>query len=124
MRDDFHKVVIERARGGSSNPSRKTGWSVGRAQFDPENEYALPNRESMSWTRYGDKHFSDHLSPLRRFLDKQVGRPWRTIEGLVRKALDTRTLIGRHLWSHAQQMVELDVRMSPDGRPFNLRGYP
>jgi hypothetical protein len=124
MRDDFHKVVIERPRWGSSNPSRKTGWSVGRARYDPENEYALPKRESMSWRRFGDKAFSDHLAPLQRFLDKQVGRPWRTIEGEIRKALDTRTIIGRHLWDHAKHMVEIEVRMSPDGRPFSLRGYP
>jgi len=124
MRDDFHKVVIERPRGGSSNPSRKTGWSVDRARYDPEEEYALSNRESMSWTRYGDKHFSDHLSPLRRYLEKQIGRPWRKIEGEIRKALDTRTVIGRHLWDHARVMVRTEVRMNPDGRPFDLRGYP
>jgi hypothetical protein len=125
MREDFHKVVIERARAGSRNPSRRTGWSVGRAQYDPSDEYALPSRESTSWNWYDDrKHFSDRLGPLQRYLEKQVGRPWSKVEGEFLKALDTRTVIGRHLWDHARQMVELNVRMTPDGRPMNLRGDP
>jgi hypothetical protein len=118
MRDDFHKVVIERARWGSRMRNLKTGWSSSR--YDPDQEYALPYRASSSWNwNPYRKHFSDRLGPLRRYLDKQVGRPWSKVEGDFRKALDTGTVIGRHLWDHARHMVQLEVRMSPDGRPFD-----
>jgi hypothetical protein len=122
MREDFHKVVIERPRSGSRNLNRKTGWSISRSQYDRDEEYAQPIRASSSWAWYQDKHFSDRLGPLRRYLEKQVGRPWSKVEGEFRKALDTRTVIGRHLWDHARHMVELEVRMSPDGRPFHVLG--
>lgn len=124
MRNDFHKVIAERPRSGSSLPSRKTGWST-RA-YDAGDEYALPVRESMSWNRIPKrKHFSDHLSPLQRYLDKQVGRPWRKVEAEIRLVLDLTTLMGRHLWDHAKGMVERDCWMDPDGRPHGtIYGNP
>ena len=123
MRDDFHKVVIERARWGSRMRNLKTGWSTN--QYDPGDEYPFPKQESSSWNwNPYRKHFSDRLGPLERFLRQQVGRPWRKVEGEFRKALDTSTVIGRHLWDHAQRMVETEVRMAPDGRALCLRGYP
>ena len=123
MRDDFHKVVIERARWGSRMRNLKTGWST--SSYDPGDEYAQPRQTSSSWNwNPHRKDFSDRLGPLRRYLEKQVGRPWSKVEGEFRRALDTSTVIGRHLWDHARHMVELEVRMSPDGRPFSLRGTP
>ena len=116
MRDDFRKVVIERARWGSRLPNLKTRWST--ARYDPDADYGLP--KTWDWPQ---KSFSDHLSPLRRYLQKQVGRPWRKVEAEILRTLDTRNLIGKHLWTHAKQMVETEVRMSPDGRALDLRGY-
>ncbi|HVR85179.1 MAG TPA: hypothetical protein VMU54_12760 [Planctomycetota bacterium] len=121
MRDDFHKVVIERARWGSRMRNLKTGWST--SHYDPEQEYPFPARASSSWNwNPSRKDFSDRLGPLERYLGQQVGRPWRKVEGEFRKALDTSTIIGKHLWNHAERMVETEVRMTPDGRPLNLRG--
>jgi hypothetical protein len=123
MRDDFHKVVIERARWGSRMRNLKTGWSTG--SFDPEEEYPFPRRASSSWNwNPHRKRFSDRLGPLRRYLEKQVGRPWRNVEGEFLKALDTSTVIGKHLWDHARAMVQTEVVMMPDGRAHSLRGYP
>ena len=123
MRKDFHKVVVERPRWGSSLPSRKTGWSI--RFYDPDWDYDLPSRESSSWNWNSPrKYFSDHLSPLERYLNGQVNRPWRKVEGEIHQALDTRTLIGRHLWDHALGMVALNCRIGADGRPRTLHGYP
>jgi len=47
MRDDFHKVVIERARWGSRMRNLKTGWSTN--SYDPDDEYPFPLRASSSW---------------------------------------------------------------------------
>jgi hypothetical protein len=121
MRDDFHKVVIERARWGSRMRNLKTGWSTSR--YDPQEEYPFPLRASSSWNwNPYRKDFSDRLGPLRRYLAKQVGRPWRKVEAEFRRALDTSTLIGKHLWDHARGMVRTEVRMTPDGRALDLRG--
>jgi len=45
------------------------------------------------------------------------------VEGEFRRAIDTSTLIGKHLWDHARRMVSTEVRMTPDGRALDLRGY-
>jgi hypothetical protein len=117
MRSDFHKVIAERPRSGHSLPSRKTGWST--SSYDPDrDDDRLPVRESMSWNTYSPrKHFSDHLAPLRRYLHKQVGRPWHKVEADLRKAIDLSTLMGRHLWSHAESEVEVDVWIDERGVP-------
>jgi len=123
MREDFHKVIVEKARWGSWMRGHRTRWSV--SSYDPECEYALPGRESSSWNWYvGRKDFSDRLGPLERYLGKQVGRPWSKIEGEFRKALDMGTVIGRHLWDHARHMVDLECRLTPDGRVVHRTGYP
>lgn len=123
MREDFHKVIVERPRWGSSLPSRKTGWSTSR--YDPETDDDQPRRESFSWVWNSPcKGFSDRLGPLRRYLEKQVGRPWRKIEGEFLQALDVRTVIGRHLWDHALMFVELECRIGPGPQVLDLRGYP
>jgi len=121
MREDFHKVIIEKPRWGSRMRNLKTRWSTRR--YDPDGDFADPDMFDLN-RKVVRKSFSDRLSPLRRYLATQVGRPWSKIEGEFRKALDTRTVIGRHLWDHARDMVEQKVRMNPDGRPVTLRGYP
>ena len=119
MRDDSHKVIIERPRWGSRMRNLKTAWSAGG--YDPERDYSPPAITTRKIVR---KAFSDRLGPLKRYLPTQVGRPWSKIEGEFRKSMDTTTIVGRHLWDHASRMVCQDVRMGADGRPFSLRGYP
>lgn len=119
MRDDFERVIIERPRHGSRGRNLKTRWSAKR--FDSEGDYSLP---AVTSSKVDWKGFNDHLSPLQRYLEKQVGRPWWKVEGELRAGMDFSTIIGRHLWSHAERMVEREVRMSPDGHAYTLRGYP
>lgn len=103
--------------------NRKTRWSS--RLYDPDEDVTIPGVFQLSPNRKApSKCFSDRLGPLRRYLAKQVGRPWSKIEGEFRKALDTRTVIGRHLWDHALREVELECRIGADGRPVRLNGYP
>jgi hypothetical protein len=121
VREDFHKVIVEKPRWGSRMRNLKTGWSTRR--YDPDEDVANPGVLALN-RKVPRKEFSDRLGPLRRYLEGQIGRPWIKIEGEFRKALDTRTVIGRHLWNHALREVELECRITPEGRPVTLRGYP
>jgi hypothetical protein len=121
VRRDFHKVIVEKPRWGSRMRNLKTGWST--HHYDPDEDVADPGILALN-RKTPRKAFSDRLGPLRRYLETQIGRPWNKIEGEFRKALDTRTVIGRHLWDHALREVELECRMTPTGRPVTLRGYP
>ena len=101
MREDMSKVVVERPRWGHSLPSSKTRLRI--RHYDPEKDYEdLPKRVSGSRSKYihaGDiKSFTDLLSPLRRFLRTNVGRPWDKVYSEMRENLDDRKVTGRHVF--------------------------
>lgn len=43
------------------------------------------------------KEFTDKLSPMHRWLEKQVGRSWADVRSEVAEKFDTRTTAGRHI---------------------------
>lgn len=63
----------------------------------------IPKREhSYRW-------FSDKLSPARRWLRAQVGRPWSKVRGELFARFDIRTTPGRHIvFDHMLAWIEQD----------------
>jgi len=125
MREDMSKVVIERPRSGHSLPGYKTRLRVRR--YDPEKDYEdTPKRVSGSRSKYvraGEtKYFSDFLSPLRRFLRTNVGRPWDKVYSEMRENLDDRKVTGRHVFEHVEMEVETHALIGGDGEVYIL-GY-
>jgi hypothetical protein len=125
MREDMSKVVVERPRWGHSLPSSKTRLRI--RHYDPEKDYEdLPKRVSGSRSKYihaGDiKYFSDLLSPLRRFLRTNVGRPWDKVYSEMRENLDDRKVTGRHVFEHVETEVETHALIGGDGEVYIL-GY-
>jgi hypothetical protein len=109
------KVVTERERGGSSMRSEKTGIAI--PWKGHEAEYDYPIRKSMSWNRlWVRKEFTDVLSPVKRWLDKQVGRPWNKAYSDLCQVLDKRKLTHKHVFEHVFQYVERDVFRGKDGQ--------
>src|SRR5262245_6915882 len=116
MREDMSKVVIERPREGHGLPSRKTRLRIRR--YDPDKEYDdLPSRVSGSRSKYirprEIKDFSDLLGPLRRFLRKNVGRPWNLVYSEMKEILDDRKVTGRHVFEHVEMEVETHALNGP-----------
>ena len=70
MRGDMPKVIVERARRGAA-PLRK-----GRAVRDDDLALSKIGPKRHARLRGGEKMLNENLSPLKRFLEKQVGRPW------------------------------------------------
>jgi hypothetical protein len=54
-------------------------------------ELVIPERPPLR------KDFRDKLGPPERWLNRQVGRPWRLVRGELLRKFDTRTTAGRHL---------------------------
>lgn len=126
MKKDFSKIVVERPRHGSDRPSLKTGWAT--SSYDPDKHDDQPTRVSSSrFRQYGTpREFTDVLSPLRRFLDSAVGRPWNDVYSEIKGSLDSSTVTGRHIIDHAMQYVEKEcfehrgiIRSTRYGRPIN-----
>jgi len=125
MREDMSKVVVERPRWGHSLPSSKTRLRI--RHYDPEKDYEdLPKRVSGSRSKYihaGDiKSFTDLLSPLRRFLRTNVGRPWDKVYSEMRENLDDRKVTGRHVFEHVEMEVETHALIGGYGEVYIL-GY-
>ena len=60
------------------------GWNVGR--------------------RY--REFDDKLNPIKRWLAKQVGRPWEKVYSQICKTFDPSSLAGRHILDHIKNYVQ------------------
>ena len=117
VRSDMHKVVTERPRHGHSNPSRKWRARVDE-NYEGETFVSSARRRQYGWN---SKEFSDFLSPLRRYLHGQVGRPWDKVYSEIRKAVPN-GLHGDHLWMHIQLEVEIHC-FERDGRVFARQRY-
>ncbi|MGB9122957.1 MAG: hypothetical protein WCE73_20250 [Candidatus Angelobacter sp.] len=117
------KVVVERPRGQSYVPNRKFG---ARLPYVPDHDYdEQPKRVgiSASYRDYGysAKWFTDVLGPLRRFLEKNVGRPWNDVYSEMCTSLDKRKATGKHIFDHAMDMVDTNCFLGANGKIVRLR---
>lgn len=120
MRQDMAKVVTEAPRGGHANPSKKWGRRLTKDEYGLDDHG--PSRAPISAHRqYGwhAKEFSDVLGPLRRYLRKQVGRPWDKVWSEIWQTLDSRSLTGQHIFDHIRWEVEQDAYIGADGRLYD-----
>lgn len=123
MRRDMAKVVTEAPRRGHGNPSKKWGRRLKKDEYDSDDHG--PRRAPIAAHRqYGwnAKEFSDVLGPLRRYLRKQVGRPWDKVWSEITHALDSRSLTGQHIFDHIRWEVEQHACFGADGRLYHERG--
>ena len=103
MRKDMFKVIVERSRlgGGHMRPGRRH-----RSLED------LPVRESIKTPlqRSGKfKKLNEHLQPLRRFLHKQVGRPWAKVYSEISRELRVDSAVQQHVRDHITDFVATHV---------------
>jgi hypothetical protein len=123
MREDMHKVIVERPRYGHSHASAKTRLRI--RDYDPDKAYDYPSRISTARRHlygYAAKSFNDFLSPVRRFLQKRVGTPWNAVYSELVRGLDRRKVTGRHVLQHVELMVERNCYFDVAGQPRAKRG--
>jgi hypothetical protein len=111
MRPDMHKVIVERPRRGSRGPFRS---AVGRRNVALED---LPSKEGLQKRYLGRdlRALNEHLAPLKRFLRKQVGRPWNKIYCEIAARLRPASAVQQHVRDHIWDYVERHVTIGPDG---------
>ncbi len=123
MRSDMAKVVTEAPRRGHANSSKKWGRRLSKDEYGLDDHG--PARAATARRRqYSDpKEFSDLLGPLRRYLRKQVGRPWDEVWSEITQTLDSRSLTGQHIFDHIRWEVEQEAWIGDDGRLFHKRRW-
>lgn len=104
MREDMAKVIVERPRIKPWN-ARK-----GRCM----NLDDLPSHEGMrrgnAW-RGDRKELNENLAPLRRYLAKQVSRPWNKVYSEIAARLRVDSAVQQHVRDHLRDFVALAPRM-------------
>jgi hypothetical protein len=122
MRDDMGKVLVERPRVRSGFLTGHLGRRYAkRVRQGIETGDGSARCEGIKRRYYGGscrmKHFNEHLGPLRRFIDSNVGRPWNKVYAEISKQVDSGNVVQKHILTHLFQYVVLDVELI-DGEPY------
>ena len=71
-------------------------------------------RESLG-RAYGEKSLNENLSPLFRFLRRQVGRPWDAVYAELSAEVRGASAVQQHVLDHVKQYVYVHVERDSDG---------
>jgi hypothetical protein len=107
MRPDMAKVIVERPRVGSRTRGAAKGYRRALKRMGIE---GAPRGEGMKRRhRGGTKFLNEHLGPLRRYLDAQVGRPWDKVFSEICAHIDRASAVQDHVRDHVADYVVTDV---------------
>lgn len=111
MRDDMYKIIVERPRRGWR--TRKLNRSkIKRTGEDYPHRIGVRRQRKTNGTH--TKWLNENLAPLKRYLDKQVGRPWDKIYGEIRANLHPDHTVKQHVLEHVWDFV-YRIRIGRDG---------
>ncbi len=108
----MHKVIVERERLGGPVRYRRPARERMR---DPDD---LPLREGMRrphTLRRTRKQLNENLGPLKKYLRRQVGRPWNVVYREISERLRPTSAVQQHVRDHLWQFVERHAELDPRG---------
>ena len=116
MRTDMHKVIVERPRLGSrGRVRRRPPWEKNADTEDLPNKEGVRKRHvATGWTRT----LNENLRPLKRYLRKQVGRPWNAVYSDISARLRPTSAVQQHVRDHVWDYVARHVTLGPKGKVF------
>src|ERR1044072_9122872 len=112
MREDMHKVIVERPRLTKGRKHRY--WTArnfrNRVYGDEDGGFA-PHHLGMK-AGHGYGHWlNENLSPLERWLHRQVDRPCNKVTRELRSGMDDRNEVQAHILTHVEDFVAFDTRL-------------
>jgi hypothetical protein len=110
MREDMAKVIVENPRWDDGS------WRKGRRVPDE----LLPARLGLrrqAREHGGYKMLNENLPPLRRYLERQVGRPWAKVYSDICAHLRATSTVQQHVRDHIEDFVQLHDTPAPYRRP-------
>lgn len=118
MRKDMAKVIVERPRLGS-------GWRrKGRTRVLVDDEGAplrARDRDGGNKKPQRTKQLNENLAPLRRFLESNVGRPWRKVHSELAEHIRPTSTVQQHVLDHVRDFVTTDTAMKDGEVVVKLR---
>ena len=100
MREDMDKVIVERPRKGGGRDKGTRQWRNSRERG---------NHLGMRRGHADLKGLNENLAPLRRWLHKQVHRPWDAVYGELCRGIDRRNAVQAHIHQHVDDFVDRDA---------------
>lgn len=143
MRKDMKKVLVTDGRYGSKNRNtdvvklRRENLTLiehvdiepGEFEGDPdivtkvyelEDRVHSPRKSGMRQKDWkGRKEFGEHLSPLYRYVQSNVGRPWDKVFSEIREHNTPDNPVNNHIYDHLWGYVERYVDLDEDGKPVS-----
>lgn len=113
MREDMFKVIVERPRWGRRHAPKS------KLRYDKvtERKHATGRRLVLEHSGY-TKCLNENLAPLKRYLHKQVGRPWDKVYSEISQHLDTSSTVKQHVRDHLTDFILVNVTVDRDGSFF------
>src|SRR5262245_16613941 len=112
MRDDMHEVIIERPRRGSRMRHDRRLRRVDPKRTSAHDPESLPFHKGMGRTAEearNRKEFTDLLGPLKRYLARQVNRPWDKVWSEICANLKAENPAQRHVRLHVHDFVAVNT---------------
>lgn len=118
MREDMFKVIVERPRWGRKYAKKS------KLRYDkcPDRKRATGRRMVLEHAGY-TKSLNENLAPLKRYLDKQVGRPWNKVYSEICQNLDTGSTVKQHVRDHLTDFILVKVSVDPSGRLYSANAW-
>jgi hypothetical protein len=113
------KVIVERPRKKGCAWPKPKGYDRRLRRYGDDGP---PGREGIKacW-RGRTKYLNEHLGPLRRYLDKQVGRPWNQVFSEICAHINRSSAVQDHVRDHVEDYVTTHVLLV-DGVPCSGEG--
>ena len=115
MRDDMAKVIVERPR---IKPFKVREGRRTALDDLPKHE-GIRRGRTRGWDR---KELNENLAPLRRYLEKQVGRPWDKVYAEICARLRVDSTVQQHVRGHLGDFVAIKPRRNVSGWSNSLYG--
>jgi hypothetical protein len=115
MRSDMARVIVERPR--------IPAFKVRKGRALPLDD--MPTRKGMrrGHAEHGDvKELNENLTPLRRYLESQVGRPWDKVYSEIAVHLRVDSAVQQHVREHLRDFVAVKPRRLNQGWRSMVRG--
>jgi hypothetical protein len=103
MREDMAKVIVERPRNGRAYA--KVTKNTGSRKLPPDlSQIGVAKYYAVT---AGRKGLNENLTPLRRYLEAQVGRPWNKVWSEISENLKPSSTIQQHVRDHISDFVAI-----------------
>ena len=79
-----------------------------------------PTKQGMRYRWADTKSLNENLAPLRRYLARQVGRPWAKVYSEISTNLKATDAVQQHVRDHLKDYVAMKLSFNKAGKPMSV----